>query len=357
LLETFGTLLMTSSIRASCVDVLDFCWHNSDVLREAHAQKRFMEMAIHDSTDEFVRFMISTIIPASSLYASASADICLLSCCFMGNRLSKAQILLDAGANPLEISFEGITAFGYFCGYTLGTADEAATADDCGVGTCQHDVAAIRDRRVGGCDVVRMFDSLVSRIYDTHPSLQGATSTSELMKLLVGGHGGRIEKELLNPFCWASNVCIMHKLQQLGFDVNMPMPRNENVYFQLSLRNCGPGGMQKRLRYLARHCPNVTHFSEGGITAITSLLQREVSYWRQQQFIHTSATAIRQRVDNLVECVQFLAVPSDPVPLMSHDDYVLTDLHHLISTLHRQNPAYFRVFELLDTLMYMNVCA
>jgi len=129
-----------------------------------------------------------------------------------------------------------------------------------------------------------MFDSLLSCIYDSRPELQGASSTAELMQILAGPYDGPVVKELLNPFSWASDVCIMQKLLHLGFDVNMPMPGGENVYFQLSLRHSDPGGMEKRLRWLAKHCPNTAHVSDNGITAITSLLQRELCYWRQQQF-------------------------------------------------------------------------
>jgi len=307
-----------------------------------------MEMAIHDSTDAFVSHMVDTILPAALLHADASADIGLLSCCFMGNRLSKAQILLEAGANPLETSFEGITAFGYFCGYTAGTSKAAANGHN---NVQPKDLTS--DRWVGGFDVVRMFDSLLSRIYNRRPELQGASSTAELMQLLVGPYDGPVVKELLNPFSWASNVCIMQKLQHLGFDVNMRMPGGENVYFQLSLRHSDPGGMEKRLRWLAKHCPNTAHVSDNGITAITSLLQRELSYWRQQQFSHTDDTGIRKRVDNLVECVEFLTVPSDPVPWPGHDDYVLTDQDHAISALNRMHPEYYRVFELLNTRPWM----
>jgi len=144
ILNTFGRSLVATSVRASCIDMIDFCRHNSDVLREDHAQKRFMEMAIHDSTDEFVRHMIRGIILPENLSRDSSADISFLSCCFMGNRLSKALILLEAGANTLERSLEGITSFGYssFCGYTHGTATVVNEYDGL---SCNHDVEATND--------------------------------------------------------------------------------------------------------------------------------------------------------------------------------------------------------------------
>jgi len=350
-LETYGKTLLTSSIRASCVEMMDFCSLNSNVLREEHERKRFMEMAIHDSTDAFVRHVVETIIAPTLLHANASADICLLSCCFMGNRLSKAQILLEAGANPLEISFEGITAFGYFCGYTAGTAKAAATAANGRNNVQPKDLTS--DRWAQGFDVVRMFDLLLSHIYNSRPDLRRASSTAELMQLLVGPHDGPVVKELLNPFSWASNVCIMQKLLILGFDVNMPMPGGENVYFQLSLRYSGPGSMEKRLHWLSQQGPNTAQVSDNGNTAITSLLQREVSYWQDEHFVQTGAAAIRQRVDDLFECMEFLAVSLNHVPWVGYDVHVRTDIDHLISALYRQNPEYSRIFELLNTQPWM----
>ena len=345
-LETFGKTLTTSSIRASCVEMMVFCSENSNVLREEHEQKRFMEMAIHDSTDAFVRHMVDTILPHNFFFTKASVDICLLSCCFMGNQLSKAQILLEAGAEPLEVSFEGITAFGYFCGYTAGTAAANGHND-----VEPDDLTS--DRWVQGVDVVHMFDLLLSHTYNSRPDLRDASSTAQLMQLLVGPHDGPVVKELLNPFSWASNACIMQKLLYLGFDVNMPMPGGENVYFQLSLRYSGPDSMWQRLHWLSLHCPDTAHVSDNGNTAITSLLQREVAYWEHAHFVQTGVDAIRQRVDNLFECVEFLAVSLHPMPYKHEHDYVPTEQERLIAELYKKHTEYSRILELLNTQPWM----
>ena len=358
ILNTFGRSLVASSVRASCIDMIDFCRHNSDVLQEDHAQKRFMEMAIHDSTDEFVRYMIREIILPENLSRDSSADISFLSCCFMGNRLSKALILLEAGANPLESSFEGITSFGYFCGYTHGTATGGDAYDSPG---CNHDVEATKDRpmmtgylscdRWTGCDVARVFDMLLYQIYDRRPELENVRDPTELMQLLRVPNHGPVITELLNPFSWTSNVCIMHKLLQIGFVVDMPMPDNENVYFRLSLQNCGQGGMEKRLRFLSLHAPNITHVLD--TRAMTTLLRREVSYWELQLLLTTNAVDMRRRVKNLAVCVEFLCDEYLETAQYDEDvganDYVRTEVDDLISALYKVHPEYSSIHKLLNT--------
>ena len=68
---------------------------------------------------------------------------------------------------------------------------------------------------------------------------------------------------------------------------------------------------------------------------------------------YTDKTGIRTRLDNLVESVQFLTVPSDSAPWPGHDDYVLTDQDHTIAALNRMHPEYLRVFDLLNTRPWM----
>ena len=82
------------------------------------------------------------------------------------------------------------------------------------------------------------------------------------------------------------------------------MADDENVYFCLSLQNCGHRGMKKRLRFLSLHAPSITHVSDTRV--MNALLQREVTYWKNQLLLTTNVVDMRWRVKFLAVCVVFL---------------------------------------------------